>query len=176
MKLVFPNIEYKEKAIDYINEFYAYSSKINGDAGLDKALKASSYEEWINQVIAHVDIANVPEGRAPSLTYFYVREEDDKIIGMIDLRLSLNDFLRTEGGHIGYAIRPTERRKGYATVMLKDALNIYRTLGIYNVLVVCNKENVASAKVIQNCGGIIDEEFFSERYKKILQRYIIKLK
>lgn len=54
-----------------------------------------------------IDVANIPQPRVPALTYFYIREEDDEIVGMINLRLSLNDFLKLEGGHIGYCIKPT---------------------------------------------------------------------
>ena len=110
----------------------------------------------------------------PALTYFYVREEDDKIVGMINIRLALNDFLRTEGGHIGYCIRPTERRKHYATEMLKKALEVYDTMSIKEVLLGCDKENVASAGVIKNCGGELIEEFYSETFKAEIQRYVIR--
>lgn len=92
MKLVFPDITHKEKAIEFINEFYEYNSEINGSGSLDNYLKKSTYEEWIKKVIADIDIANISPSRVPALTYFYVREEDDKIVGMINLRLALNDF------------------------------------------------------------------------------------
>ena len=113
-------------------------------------------------------------GNFLDLTYFYVREEDDCIVGMCNLRLALNDFLRTEGGHIGYGVRPTERGKHYATDMLAQALKVYDRLGIKNVLVTCDKENPASAKVIQNNGGMLEAEFYSETYDETLQRYVIK--
>ena len=94
MKLVFPNIRYKDKAIDYINEFYEYQSDINGSGALDRFLSESTYEAWLEKVLADIDIANVEKPRVPALTYFYVREEDDKIVGMVNIRLALNDFLR----------------------------------------------------------------------------------
>lgn len=174
MKLVFPNITYKEKAIQFVEEFYAYDSEINGSGAMDRFLKESTYEAWLDKVLADMDIANIEKPRVPRLTYFYVREEDDKIVGMINIRLALNDFLREEGGHIGYCIRPTERRRHYATDMLKEALKVCETVGIEEVLVTCDKSNVASAGTIINCGGKLDAEFYSETYREVIQRYIIK--
>lgn len=174
MKLIFPNITYKDKAIEFINEFYEHNSEINGSGALDWYLEESTYEEWLEKVLADMDIANIEKPRVPALTYFYVREEDDKIVGMVNIRLALNDFLREEGGHIGYSIRPTERRKHYATDMLNDALRVCDTIGIKEVLVTCDKINIASAGVIKNCRGELDAEFFSETYKQIIQRYVIK--
>ncbi|MBO5167442.1 MAG: GNAT family N-acetyltransferase [Lachnospiraceae bacterium] len=175
MKLVFPNISYKEKAIAYINEFYEHNSDINGSGALDRFLNESTYEEWLKKVLADMDIANVEKPKVPAITYFYVREEDDKIIGMVNIRLALNDFLREEGGHIGYSIRPTERQKHYATDMLKEALKVCETIGIHEVLVTCDKSNIASAKVIQNCRGELDAEFYSATFGEVIQRYVAKI-
>ena len=86
MRLVFPNIDYKAKAIEYIKEFYDFGSEINGSGGLDRFLKESTYEDWLNKLLSDMDIANIPESRVPALTYFYVREEDKKIVGMINIR------------------------------------------------------------------------------------------
>ena len=174
MKLVFPNIAYKEKAIEYIREFYEYGSEINGSGSLDRYLKESTYEAWIEKVIRDLDIANIPEGKVPAITYFYIRESDDKIVGMINIRLALNGFLRTEGGHIGYSVRPTERRRHYGTEMLAAALKVCDTIGIKEVLVSCDKSNPASAGVIKNCGGKLKREFYSEIFHAIVQMYKIE--
>lgn len=173
-KFVFPKIQYKEKAIEFINEFQECKSEINGSGALDSYLEVATYEAWLSKVLADIDIANIEKPRVPALTYFYVREEDDRIIGMINIRLALNDFLRKEGGHIGYCIRPTERRKHYATDMLKEALNVCDVVGIKEVLLTCDKINVASANVIKNCGGELEAEFYSETFQEEIQRYVIK--
>ncbi|MCR5801906.1 MAG: GNAT family N-acetyltransferase [Lachnospiraceae bacterium] len=175
MKLVFPRIDHKDKAIDYIKEFYEYGSDINGSGSLDRFLREASYEEWIEKVQSDTDIANVPESKVPCLTYFYVRESDDRVVGMINIRLALNDFLRKEGGHIGYSIRPTERRKGYATSMLEDGLKVCERIGIHEVLVSCDKENPASAGVIKKCGGRLKDEFYSEVFEETIQMYAINI-
>ncbi len=175
VKLVFPDLFYKEKAIEFIGEFYELNSAINGSGGLDRYLKESTYEGWLNKILKDIDIANIAKSRVPALTYFYVREDDGRIVGMINIRLALNDFLRTEGGHIGYSIRPTERNKHYATKMLKCGLKVCEKIGIKEVMVTCNKSNIASAKVIKNCNGELDAEFYSDNFKEIIQRYLIKL-
>jgi len=174
MKFVFPTIDYKDKAIDYINEFYEYESEINGSGSLDRFLKESSYEKWLDKLINSMDIANLQEPKVPGLIYFYIREADDRIIGMINIRLALNDFLRKEGGHIGYSVRPTERQNGYATDMLAEGVKVCEKIGIREVLVSCDKENLASSGVIKNCGGVMKEEFYSQTYDEILQMYVIK--
>lgn len=174
MKFVFPSENYREQAADYIREFYEYGSQINGSGGLDRYLRESTYEQWLAKVAADTDIANIPEGRVPAYTYFYVREEDERIVGMINIRLALNDFLQKEGGHIGYSIRPTERRKGYASQMLSQALAFCRPIGLREVLVTCDKHNAASAGVIKKCGGELEAEFYSETFGEDIQRYVIR--
>ena len=175
MRLVFPNISYKEKAIDYINEFIEYDSEINGSGSLDRYLEEETYELWLEKILKDMDIANIKKPRVPSLTYFYVREEDDQIVGMVNIRLALNDFLKNEAGHIGYSVRPTQRRKHYATDMLSEALKVCKTIGIREVLISCDKENIASAGVILNCNGVLKNEFHSDTFDEDLQMYAINL-
>lgn len=174
MKLVFPCVYHQEKARDFIEEFYKFKSEIHGSGGLDRFLEESTYEQYLKKVIADMDIANISEGRVPALTYFYMSESGE-IVGMINIRLALNDFLRREGGHIGYCIRPSQRKKGYGSDMLKQALVACKVIGLDEIIVTCDKSNLASAGVIKNCGGVLDEEFYSDTYKEIVQRYIIKL-
>ena len=174
MKMQFPNMDHKEKAIDFINEFYQYGSDVNGSGSLDRYLREFTYEEWLKKVLSRVDIANLEKDKVPDLTYFYVREEDGRIVGMINIRLALNDFLRNEGGHIGYSVRPTERRKHYGTEMLKCGVEVCRRIGIEDVIVSCDKDNPASAGVIKNCGGVLEAELYSETFKEVIQRYVIK--
>lgn len=161
MSFVFPTREYEAEARAYLQEFLDCHSEINGAGGLDRFLKNSTYEAWLEKLLADLDIANIPAGRVPAWTYFYVRENDGKIVGTIHIRSALNDFLRREGGHIGYSVRPTERRKGYATRMLREALEFCGSIGLREVLLACDRRNAASAGVIRNCGGILEAEFFS---------------
>ena len=173
MKLVFPDITYKERAVEFIREFHEYGSYINGTGSLDRFLREYSYEEWLKKLIRDMDIANIPDGKVPALTYFFVREEDERIVGMVNIRLAMNDRIRNEAGHIGYCIRPAERRRGYGMELLSKALRVCDVIGIREVLVSCDKENAGSAGVIKNCGGVLLWEEWSDTYEAVIQMYAI---
>ena len=98
---------------------------------------------------------DVPEGWVPAT--FLVAEVDGRIVGRSSIRHRLNDYLEKRAGHIGYGIRPEFRGRGYATEILRMSLDIARELGIEKLLVTCNDTNVASAKVIEKCGGILED-------------------
>jgi predicted acetyltransferase len=172
LKLVVPSKEYDQKAFDYIKEFKEYNSEINGTGGLDRY---DNYEEWLAKLQRDLDINNIPEGKVPANTYFCIRLSDNRVVGMINIRHKLNDFLLNEAGHIGYSIRPTERKKGYGTLMLKLGLEKSRELKLDKVLITCDKVNIGSAKVIQNNNGILENEVYSEVFAEVIQRYWITL-
>lgn len=172
VKLVYPSKEYEKEAFEYIEEFLDYDSEINGTGGLDGF---DNYDDWLLKIEKDLDFNNIPEGRVAANTYFLVRISDNKIIGMINIRHKLNEVLLKEGGHIGYSVRPTEREKGYGTVMLKLGLERCRELKLDKVLITCDKINIASAKIIQRNNGILENEIFSETYGEIIQRCWINL-
>ena len=97
---------------------------------------------------------NLPEGHVPST--FLVADVDGQIVGRVSIRHELNDFLRVEGGHIGYCVLPGFRRRGYATEILRQALIVARSIGIGRVLVTCDDDNAASVAVIEGNGGKLD--------------------
>ena len=113
------------------------------------------------------------EESEPASTFFAYDRERDILVGAVDIRHSLNEALLLDGGHIGDGVRPSERRKGYATAMIALALDECRKLGIEKVLMVCNKENTGSAKSIQNNGGVLENEINVEG--ETVQRYWIQL-
>lgn len=170
--LVHPTKEYEGKAMDYIREFHEHHSEINGSGGLDKH---DSYDQWLMKVEKDLDLENMPEGRVPANTYYLVRVTDDKIIGMINIRHRLNDFLLREAGHIGYSIRPTERNKGCATKMLSLGLERCRELNLKKVLITCDRNNPASARVIQKNSGVLENEVYSDAFSEVIQRYWIDI-
>ncbi len=151
IKLEFPSEKREKDAMKFIAELIGDGSGTDGDSGLNKA---ENYGDWIQQKKdCHNDI-NVPKEHVPATAYFAIREEDDKIVGMVDLRHYLNDYLKESwNGHVGYSVRPTERRKGYATGMLKLALEECKGRGINSVVVGCDEDNIGSKKTILNCGG-----------------------
>ena len=110
----------------------------------------------------------------PDSVLFLLDVERDILLGAVNIRHYLNDYLLQFGGHIGDGIRPSERRKGYATEMIRLALIECKKLGIDRVLMVCDKSNIGSAKSIINNGGILENEFVDED-GEINQRYWIDL-
>ncbi len=167
-----PDMSYKEDAIAYINEHYAYNSAINGVGGLNRYL--DDYEGWLEKLAA--DRVMVPnEERVPAETYFLVRESDNRIVGMINIRLVLNERLQKSGGHIGYSIRPSERQKGYNKINLYLALKRCQELGLENVLLDCYKNNLGSAKTMQALGGVLINEWYDEEEEETEQRYCINV-
>jgi len=97
-----------------------------------------------------------PEGFVPCTNLWWV--EGDTFLGRIAIRHRLNDFLREYGGHIGYDMRPSARRRGHATAMLRAALPRIASLGIDPTLITCDTTNTASRKVIEACGGAFEDE------------------
>lgn len=154
-----PNINRKEEAIEYINEFYEYKSDINGTGGLQRYL--DDYEGWLDKLQQdYTRIAN--EEKVPARTYFLIRSNDNRIVGMINIRLALNEKLKKYGGHIGYSIRPTERGKGYNKINLYLGLKVCQKYGIDKVLMDADKDNPASWKTMEALGGINVREFFDD--------------
>jgi predicted acetyltransferase len=98
----------------------------------------------------------LPAGKV-HCTYRWI-VENDRILGAIALRHHLNDYLRQVGGHIGYGVRPAERRKGVATWALGEMLTEARRLDLTRVMLTCDVENKASARTIEHHGGELEEE------------------
>ncbi len=154
-----PGIGRKEDAIDYIREFLEYGSEINGAGGLHRFL--DDYEGWLKKL--DMDYTMVPgEERVPARTYFLVRESDSRIIGMINIRLALNERLSHYGGHIGYSIRPTERGKGYNNINLYLGLKVCRKYGIERIFMDADLENPASWKTMEAFGGVRIREYYDD--------------
>lgn len=97
-----------------------------------------------------------PEWRVPCTTLWWVEGAD--YLGRLAIRHRLTEHLLEVGGHIGYDVRPTARRRGHATAMLRAALPIAARLGIEKALVTCDTDNVASRKVIESAGGVFEDE------------------
>ena len=152
--LVKPDLSYSDEIIKYKEESLAESPIINGSAGLDRL---SSIEDWLEELNKRSCEDTVPKGLVPSSTYLGVREKDNYIVGMIDIRHYLNDFLKQFGGNIGYSVRKSERNKGYAKQMLKLALEKCKDLKMKKVLITCDKDNIASEKVILSAGAKFED-------------------
>ena len=173
--LEIPSIERKDDAIEYIEEFYEYNSKIHGTGSLDRELKkGKTYEEWLdNNLKLHDEKYATHKGLVPALTYFLIRENDNKIVGMIDLRLGLNEYLRNFGGHIGYSIRPSERKKGYNKVNLYLVLQEARKHNLEKVLITCADYNVGSRKSILAFDGKFEKSTIDKSDNETMELYWI---
>lgn len=169
-KLVVPTLEYKKKAIKYIKEHNKYKSKINGSGLLYEYV--NDYEGWLKKLEYERSIIT-DKIYVPNETFFLIRVNDDKIIGMVNLRLELNERVKNSYGSIGYGIRPKERQKGY------NKINLYLTLlecqkrGIKSVILSCEKQNIASSKSMLALGGVFDKEIFNSFSNKFYQFYRI---
>ncbi len=145
-----PGPKRKAEAISYLDEFAEYASQINGSGGLNRF--HDDYEGWLEKL--NTDYHREPdEEKVPARTYFLIRESDDRIVGMINIRLALNERLKKYGGHIGYSIRPTERGKGYNKINLYLALKVCDQYGIGSVFMDADLDNPASWKTMEALGG-----------------------
>lgn len=116
------------------------------------------FDDWLLYTTKNRNPETVNSEWVQASTFFAVRKSDEKIVGVIDLRHNLNNsFLKEYGGHIGYAVRPSERRKGYASDMLSQVICFAKKLGLQKVMLGCYSDNTASVKVIEKCGGKLFE-------------------
>lgn len=151
-----PGMEWKEKALAYKAEhFAAGESVIDGSERLDRM---ESYEEWLSYVTKNADPLTAAPNWVVTDTFFAVRPRDGEIIGIIDLRHTLNDFLK-DLGHCGYSVRPSERKKGYATRMLKMLTEVAKAYGMSGLQLSVERGNIASVKVIKANGGRYERSF-----------------
>lgn len=163
-------INVKEVSMDKVMQFRESFLKegeksINGSRGLHNY---EEYTDWIN-LVKECEKPNNKLLGVQASTYFAI-DENEKIVGCIELRHSINENLATIGGHIGYSVCPSERRKGYATNMLKLVLEEARRLGLEKVLLTCDADNIASRKTIVKNGGVLEREapyfYLDEQYYK----------
>ena len=163
IKLYFeiPGISRKDDAVEYIREFLSHGSEINGTGGLQRYL--DNYEEWLEKL--NEDCYRMPNGeKVPARTFFLVRNTDRRIVGMINIRLTLNERLRHYGGHMGYSIRPEERGKGYNKINLYLGLKVCHAFGIDTVLLDADLDNPASWRTMEALGGVRIRQHYDDVY------------
>lgn len=155
MEYRLPSLEDKEQIIDYIKEHYSYNEK---SLSASNGLTGMKYEEWVDNIKKNVNIPNGDWGK--SLTYLVF--DNKKLVGILSIRYDLSTEYAGYYGHVGYGVRPNERRKGYATKMLEYALEECKKYGLNKVILGCYKDNIGSAKTIIKNGGILIREDLEE--------------
>lgn len=155
IKLVRPTEAQKEQALEFRQEFFDNGeSVINGSELFDQT---DDYGEWCRSVEANTKEETVNPDWVITDTYFAV-DENDRIVGIIDLRHTLNDFLK-DLGNCGYSVRPSERRKGIATEMLRQLADAARKAGMSELHLSVEKNNEPSVKTILRNGGVYERSF-----------------
>ena len=174
LKLIKPSTMFKNQVMEYKKVLQENNESFNGCALLDEC---KTFDEWMNFEDRFLE--KYKEDYVPSIIYLLVRKSDNKLIGMVHLRLKLNDFLFNYGGNIGYSILPSQRGNGYVKEMLYLLLLKCKKLKMDKILITCDKENIPSQKVILANEGVFENEVFDDKKLSksgIIQRYWIKIK
>jgi predicted acetyltransferase len=155
LRLIVPDESHREAWLDYLHEWYA-----TGEGMTPWALDPhhGDFDLFLADARRFAAGLDVPADKVPAGLFLLVRGDADRILGAASIRYRLNDYLMQYGGHVGYGVRPAERRKGYAKTILALALGICRDRGIERVLVTCDADNVGSARTILANGGVFDTE------------------
>jgi len=154
----YPNLVLREASLDDGIDVWSMIREIgpgeNGFGNEGHSVAYSSFQTYLQGRIDMRDGADLPDGRVPMTTYWLFRR--DRPVAMCKLRHHLTDSLRRVGGHIGYCVRPSERRKGYGTALLALALQAAGGCDIPRLLITCNSDNLASRRIAESNGGVLE--------------------
>ncbi len=164
--------EYAQQIKEYRKEFLDASDSMDGCGSL--RMIEDPYD-FIKKCKDYESTETLPEDKVLATQLLFVRKNDNKLLGMLQIRHYFNDYLSNYGGHIGYSIRPTERRRGYAKEMLKQAVPLCQKIGLEKVLITCNEDNIGSEKTILANGGVYESTVYEPNEKVNLKRYWINI-
>ena len=153
IRLEQPHIRFKESFLKAMDEFLAEGRWQEFDENFIR----QHFSDFVQEYIDHSKGRKIPMGYVPH-TMYWIIDSNDQYVGQIDLRHKINAALRCYGGHIGYEIRPSERKKGYGKMALKEVLIKAKKLELNKVLVTCDSDNIASRKIIETNKGILNDE------------------
>ncbi|MCC7408536.1 MAG: GNAT family N-acetyltransferase [Phycisphaeraceae bacterium] len=170
LQFVEPDASHSLESISYLQE-YAAAGETWGQWLLKEVQE--DYEACVRRLLSWRTGQGSPPDGVPTSVFLLMR--GCRILGECSLRHRLTDALRDDGGHISYAVRPTERGKGYGTYILSRVLEQARLLGLRDVLLTCDRTNTASVRVIQKNGGVLTSEGISRPRGRVILRYQIAL-
>lgn len=170
ISLLTPTTDLQDEYLDFYNEW-----KDSGETMIPWVISKdpSNFPAMVQELLDAHNGVNLPQSLVPDSTYWLVTD-NNRIVGAVNIRHSLTEHLFNAGGHIGYGIRPSERRKGYATKLLELSLEKTKKLNITRALVVCDEVNTASEKTILHNGGVRDDDFIEED-GNVVRRFWIEL-
>lgn len=172
LKFRLPTAEDASEYTSYRQAFLDAGSSMDGTGPMRRTADPM---EWLAINAQYADPATVPEGKVQSTQFVCERVSDGRIVGMLQVRLALNDYLLHFGGHIGYSVRPDERQQGIATWMLHNVLTYCREIGLKRVMVACEPWNVGSRKTILRNGGVYEKTVHEDGENIDLEHYWISL-
>ncbi len=167
IKFVLPDEANQDDVLDFYREFEKYGESCIGFADHD------DYDSWLREKRSRRSGEDLPEGWVRE--NFYLCYEGKKLVGVFSLKFELTEYLLNYGGHIGYAVRRSERNRGLASEMLEQGLIIARSLGFDRILGVCDEDNYASQKVIVRNNGVFENKMFDPEEKVYVNRFWIDL-
>ena len=167
-----PSERYAEQIRAYRQDFLDTGCSMDGCGPIRRCADPI---EYIAECRKYTAPETLPEGKVIATQFFYIRKADDRLVGMIQIRHYLNEYLARFGGHIGYSVRPSERRKGCAASMLHAVLPYCRELGLEKILITCNDGNIGSEKTILHNGGVYESTVYEPDEAVNLKRFWITL-
>ena len=171
IRLVPPTEGNLDQVWDYRRECLDVCSSMDGCG----PMRFDDPREWLDHVIRYTSRATLPEGRVLATQFLALRESDGGLVGMIQVRHYFNEYLEKYAGHIGYSVRPSERRRGYAKEMLRQTLPFCKRIGLDRVLISCEPGNEGSRRTILANGGVYESTVHEPEENIDLERYWITL-
>ena len=170
------------KLIKLTKEYYSQLSEMIDEWKLDQEANQGNRSPWaifkndyhdFDYYLDNLEINEPKDGKVPDSVYFLLDVERNILLGAVNIRHYLNDHLLQFGGHIGDGIRPSERRKGYATKLLELTMKEAKNKNINRVLLGAYTGNISSWKVMEKCGGKLENIVIEEETGLPVKRYWI---